>query len=394
MNETWYYADQKQQQQGPVDASVIAELYRQQQLGADSLVWREGLPDWQPLSRHFGVFGITPPATDPGHSAPPAFVPPTRPPVAGAASASGQATTVVQAGFARRLGAYILDSLILTFTFYALLVVLMIAAAAMGGLSGLDGKEPSAGLVIGYFLALLLYYVGAGLYYGLQESGPHQATLGKRALGIKVTDSFGQRLTFSHALGRWAAASLSYVTLYIGFFMAGFTERKQALHDLLAGTFVVDRWAHTDTPEKQSTASSGCLVAAVVAAVALGLVMVLGILAAIAIPAYQDYTIRAKLHGAIAEAAPAKIALQEFIANTDRCPRDASELGLAAPASAQLRSIGTGERDGRCLLQIELAGIEGAYDLDGKRVWLELQDNGQWQCSSDAPSKYLPTNCR
>lgn len=392
MNETWYYADRKQQQQGPVEASVIAALYRQKQLGPDSLVWREGLPDWQPVSAHAEALGLRPTDLDPGIVLTP--MPPVPPPAAretGASVASN--AVVVQAGFARRFAAFMIDGLILAITFYAAVALLIVALVAVGGFNGLDGNNLPGWVVLVYFLVLLGYYVAAAFYYALQESGPHQATLGKRALGIKVTDSFGQRLTFGGALVRWFAALLSYLTLYIGFLMAAFTERRQALHDLIAGTFVVDRWAYTDSPEKQSTQASGCLVAIIAGAVLF--VPMLGILAAIAIPAYQDYTIRAKVAEAVMSAAPAKVAMQEFIANTDRCPRDAGELGLEVPASTGVRSIEAGELEGgRCSLRIELAGIAGAYDIDGKQVWLELQDNGEWRCSSNAPARYLPANCR
>ena len=58
-----------------------------------------------------------------------------------------------------------------------------------------------------------------------------------------------------------ATASLSYLTLYIGFLMAAFTERKQALHDMVAGTLVVDRWAYTEHPELQRRGLGGCVIA-------------------------------------------------------------------------------------------------------------------------------------
>ena len=69
----------------------------------------------------------------------------------------------------------------------------------------------------------LFWLLIAPLYYSLMESSRLQATLGKRALGIKVTDDLGQRISFRHALGRWVCAALSYLTLDIGFAMAGFT---------------------------------------------------------------------------------------------------------------------------------------------------------------------------
>ena len=85
---------------------------------------------------------------------------------------------------------------------------------------------------------------------------------------------------------------MSYLTFYIGFFFAGWTERKQALHDFVAGTLVVDRWAFTDQPEKQQRQLHGCAVAFLVVMALFAIIAVIGILAAIAIPAYQDYVQR------------------------------------------------------------------------------------------------------
>jgi len=87
----------------------------------------------------------------------------------------------------------------------------------------------SSGLSIGVGVA---YYVG-------QESSRKQATLGKRALGIIVTDLHGNRISNGRAVGRYFAKLLSALILLIGYFMAGFTEKKQALHDMIAGTLVV-----------------------------------------------------------------------------------------------------------------------------------------------------------
>jgi uncharacterized RDD family membrane protein YckC len=70
------------------------------------------------------------------------------------------------------------------------------------------------------------------------ESSSYQATLGKMVCGMKVTDLSGNRISFERATGRHFAKYLSGLILCIGYIMVGFTERKQGLHDLLAGTLV------------------------------------------------------------------------------------------------------------------------------------------------------------
>jgi uncharacterized RDD family membrane protein YckC len=77
------------------------------------------------------------------------------------------------------------------------------------------------------------------LYFALFESSPLQATPGKLALGLIVTDLNGERISFWKALGRNLAKGLSYLSCYIGFLLAAFTEDKQALHDIVASCLVV-----------------------------------------------------------------------------------------------------------------------------------------------------------
>jgi uncharacterized RDD family membrane protein YckC len=81
----------------------------------------------------------------------------------------------------------------------------------------------------------------AWLYFALLESSKLQGTLGKAALNIRVTDLDGRRISFGRATGRHFGKWLSGLTLLIGYLIQPFTRRRQALHDLLAGTLVVRR---------------------------------------------------------------------------------------------------------------------------------------------------------
>jgi uncharacterized RDD family membrane protein YckC len=101
----------------------------------------------------------------------------------------------------------------------------------------------SAGFVM-YALQIVIVW----LYYALQECSPVQATLGKRAMGIKVTDDYGRRIGFGRATGRYFGKIISGIIFNIGFLLAGWTARKQALHDMLAGTLVVFREVQPGQP--------------------------------------------------------------------------------------------------------------------------------------------------
>jgi len=88
---------------------------------------------------------------------------------------------------------------------------------------------------------LLLIFIGSWLYHTVMESSRYQATLGKLALGSIVTDLNGQRISFARANGRFFGKWVSSAFLNIGYLMAGFTEKKQALHDILASTLVIQK---------------------------------------------------------------------------------------------------------------------------------------------------------
>ena len=77
------------------------------------------------------------------------------------------------------------------------------------------------------------------LYYAVSESSRWQATPGKRAVGLIVVTENYETLTFARASGRFFGMILSYMICCIGFIMAAFTEKKQALHDIMARTLVV-----------------------------------------------------------------------------------------------------------------------------------------------------------
>ncbi len=121
------------------------------------------------------------------------------------------------AGFWRRFAAFLIDGIILGIISAILIFIFD------------QNLTTLAGVIIGW------------LYYALQESSERQATLGKTVLGIYVTDTEGRRISFLRATGRHFAKILSGLILLIGYIMAAFTARKQALHDMIASTLVLHR---------------------------------------------------------------------------------------------------------------------------------------------------------
>ena len=149
---------------------------------------------------------------------------------------------VQYAGFWLRFLAYLIDSLVLSVP--AVFLVFLMFVGMAGSLSQIERRNEVVP-VLGSILFLILFYVllfaGLWLYYAIMESSSWQATLGKKALKLQVTDLDGRRISFGRASGRFFGKLISGMILNIGYIMAGFTEKKQALHDMIAGCLVLRR---------------------------------------------------------------------------------------------------------------------------------------------------------
>jgi uncharacterized RDD family membrane protein YckC len=148
---------------------------------------------------------------------------------------------VAYAGFWLRFVAWIIDSLVLQVVLSFVLIPFFGHSVIREILHGhqISGPEDLLPLLAGIWRMILIQRVLEWLYYALTESSAWQATLGKKALGLRVTDLQGERVSFGRATGRYFARIITHLTFFIGYIMAGFTEKKQALHDVLAGCLVV-----------------------------------------------------------------------------------------------------------------------------------------------------------
>ena len=269
----WHYSDAQRAQHGPVGAGDLAAMHTKGLLPPGTLVWREGMSEWKPWREmiHEVIAGGAPDdpraealvkavqaAPDDGAYRPYAIAEPSpyAPPQArvddnSIVIAGGH---VVYAGFWKRAAAYFIDYFVVTAITYAVMIPLaMIGAVGLGGAASAGAEGPFATgagvavLVVIYLVAVLMPL----LYFAWMHASSSQATLGKMAVGIKVVRSDGTRISFWRAVGRIFATILSSLILLIGYIMAGFTERKQALHDMVCDTLVVDKWAYTEHPEWQ-----------------------------------------------------------------------------------------------------------------------------------------------
>lgn len=144
------------------------------------------------------------------------------------------------AGFWARFLAMIIDGLLFGIVFVPFAIFMAILTPAMGGTLPSSSDDPRAAiLAVGYLFFILVSVVGGWIYFAAMESSHYQATLGKRALSLRVTDLNGQRISFGRATGRYFGKMLSSAIFHIGYLMAAFTEKKQALHDILAKCLVL-----------------------------------------------------------------------------------------------------------------------------------------------------------
>lgn len=259
----WYYA-RNGQRFGPVEEDEIHRLAGAGQLGPADLTWKPGMPSWRPAGEvpELAFLFRSRPAAPPPPPAPPPYAPPpaaqtSPPPPAGTLyspppSSSPQGgfspyappsapltapppyrnemfSTVLAteyASFGSRFAAVLLDQILLFFVVGALTLV------AGGSIAG--EQSPEQGLMWNGISLVITW-----LYFAGMESSGQMATLGKRALGLRVTDLDGERISFGRATGRHFGKILSGLALCIGYLVMISDARKQTWHDKMAGCVVI-----------------------------------------------------------------------------------------------------------------------------------------------------------
>ena len=155
---------------------------------------------------------------------------------------------------------------------------------------------------------------------------------------------------------------------------------------------------HTTPAAPPRQGMSGCAIAGIIAAaVGVILIAILGILAAIAMPAYQDYVLRSKASIAQSQLLDLKQQVAEFAATNERCPINDDE-GFGSPdsyANGDISEVNIGRFENEhCGLEA-LLHVPKHSQLDGKSIWLDYDtQTDTWECSSDVDDNYLPIDCR
>jgi uncharacterized RDD family membrane protein YckC len=247
---SWYYSENNQRI-GPVDDTAFRALVAEGKISADTLVWREGMPNWVPYAQSeqsasapsavaTAGTGMVPPGSvgsapcvECGRTFPVdemvsyegRYICPQCKPIFFQKVKEGALVpgNYNYAGFWIRFLAYILDVIILQVFLYLFGMVLGLV------LGGSDAVQ---------IIATIASFVLA-LGYEVFFIGKYGATPGKMALKLKVIRADGLPLGYGLAAGRYLSKMLSAIILMIGFIMAGFDEQKRALHDRICDTRVV-----------------------------------------------------------------------------------------------------------------------------------------------------------
>lgn len=280
------------------------------------------------------------------------------------------------AGFWERFAAHFIDNFLLNIVVFGLVFVVLLAV----GISADHFSEDMLG-VAGLLGIMAIAILIPWLYFALMESGERRATLGKRALGLAVQRQNGDRMSFGRATGRFFSKVLSSFMM-IGYLMQPFTARKQALHDLIADVVVV----------RQRKAGNNAIIWVLAGVfVFFILIAVIGILAAIAIPAFVEYQQKAALTGAMNELRSASVAVTTYYESHEEVPASLSDAGYT-------RFKGEGYT-----LELDpdtgiLTATFTKSSLTGSKLEYvpSLDDDGkvQWQCEgSEIPEAKLPAGC-
>ncbi|MGH8272756.1 MAG: RDD family protein [Gammaproteobacteria bacterium] len=323
----------------------------------------------------------------------------------------------LHAGFWRRVAAYVIDGIALDVVIYAFWLILILIFWLSGHdfnfgsgdfYSG-DSVDPFAGALFGvlYLGTIALVW----LYFALFESSRLQATPGKMALGLVVTDEYGKRIGFGRATGRYFAKILSSLIFCIGYMMAGWTERKQALHDMLAGTCVVHKQALRSLQVGDRTQSRGYrppawVVGLIVGAAVIVPLAIIGAAIAISIPMMRSYVNRAQVAESIGLMRDARTLLDNYHEQYSRWPTATRieyfnrKMARNAPIGKYTRLIRITRCTGKaCVVAAIMKQGLDDKSIAGKSVELWTFDAGEtWHCGPGGKNPIatheLPATCR
>lgn len=227
--EEWYFAINGKQHPSPVSLATLQSYVQSGTLASGDLVFRSGWDNWRPVNSVPELTGIAP---RPQVSNIPVGPTQNQP--------SGGSAPWDYAEYMPRVGAFLLDALFVI----CISGIPQFGIFFLAGLIGTASGDEQGALVminLGQVCGQLVGIVIGWLYFALQDSSQKQGTFGKQIVGIKVTDLQGNRISFGRATGRYFAKWITGCTCGIGLLMPLWTEKKQTLHDMIAGCLALKK---------------------------------------------------------------------------------------------------------------------------------------------------------
>ena len=272
--------------------------------------------------------------------------------------------TTEYGGFWNRYVASVIDGVVTSIGSLIIYVVL-------GGLYEAGGGSSEGSTVIYFFVSFLFGW----LYFAIMESSAKQATLGKMAMRLVVTDERDNCLTFGRATARYFAKFISAIILMIGYIIAAFTEKKQALHDMVAGTIVY---------QKQPSKAGG-----IIAAILVGLIGLVFVLSLIALPSFLNQANKAKQSEAKQYIASINKGQQAYYAYNDEFSDNIRDLGLGISSETQNYSYDISKVRSRYVISTATAKDEQLKSYSGI-VYVDDGTTKSMICETDEPSSTAP----
>jgi len=286
---------------------------------------------------------------------------------------------IIYAGFWTRFLANTLDLLLLG----SCMILLLLFIAGLIALTGRDSIVHNTQATSLFYGSILFM---SSTYYILMEAGTQNATFGKRWMNIKVLDSRGNRLSLSRATWRLIAHLFSYLPLYIGFLIQPFTPRKQALHDLLAGTVV----ARASDNKKISVMATFLVLFFAL------MVPLLAIFYTVGLPVFQQYIQKVQMEKGLKVGQQATRAVAQFYSQHGSVPVVITEVSAYISSSPHVAGIDINQQNGELTVTFSDSvrrAIRNKHLLFTPA--LQADHSISWKChSNDIEVRYLPEMCK
>lgn len=343
---------------GPFTLDQISDAVNAGKISALTLMWRDGMADWAAAEHVLADTDLLP------------QWPPRRTFVAQDDVSISPAPAI--AAFGRRVAAFLIDTLVL---FAPLTMLILLPRAFLSGASALP---------VGALLAMC----GLLLYYTVLQGRAAGASIGKRALDIRVVRDDGTALGDKVALARYALLVLFSVFL-LPCLVPLFSRLRRGLHDMICGTVVIEsRYANNMPLDFENIRVGGWdTLTWVMAGISFLVPLAIGVVATISIPAYQEYVVQSKVAIAIEQARDASDKVAAYRNQNGHWPLSSAEIGLAN--AADVADVAT--------LHVDSHGTVGLlFTSDfvrGRALNIRIGEDGHRQCTTNLPRKYTDRAC-